>query len=1015
MRKILLLFVTLFMLVLSTSVIVAQVSPKRGMAYGSTSKADLDIVKPGISWWYNWSSQPDAAIKSYYSSQGIEFVPMMWNDSYTVANAIAQIPSGTKYLLAYNEPNFNGEANMTPAQAAAAWPKLEQIASALNLQIISAAAAYCGGTACIPGYTDPVKWHDDFFAACPTCRVDYIAFHNYEPTVGGLVALTGNLKKYGKPIWVTEFAYWDPAAAYADKITYLQQAVSDFENDPDIYRYSWFAGRSSANPSVSILGADGVLTSLGSAYIGAAYGPKNAVPGKIEVEKLYRRRGTQLQATTDIGGGQNVGYTDPGTWNEFLVDINTTGSYTFTFRLASNVATGVFNIKLDDNLIKSNVTVANTGGWQTWVDYNVTGVVLSAGEHLLKFEYTGTGTNMNYFTTIFESAVPATADFSATPLSTCVGNQVVFTDQTTNKSGGETYAWNFGAGASPTTANTSGPITVTYAAGGQKTVALTTTNLNGSNTSTKTNYITVASPPTGCLFSDDFNNNTVAWIAPLGGAFNYTESGTNWTVATTGYGEWDNFNYTLNNSSTASPINFQCAANKPIITIRAKASSKCLLSLTMMDANGRTIDNTNITNLELTTSYQTFIINYAGKFRNYNSGNPGVLDSTNITKLQFAINPGFYSYPIVLNGTTYSSYFNGSIDVDWIGIGNNCSQPASTAPVISNFTPACGGVGTIVTIAGSNLSGATNVSFNGIAGTITSNTATQIIVTAPTGVTAGLIRVTVPVGNTSSASSFNLNTSTTAVTGPASVCANSIGNVYAVTNSSGSVYSWSVPSGASITAGLNTNSITVSFGTASGSVSVTETNAGGCVGTQNTQAVVVNAMPTTANAGSDQNITVYTTLLAGNAPSVGTGQWTLMSGTGNLADNSSPTSTVTALTTGVNTFRWTTTNGTCTSFDDVKINVNVATGVLDQFSTIGNTYYFAPNPFVQKATLKVNSSESLKISAKIIDTRGVCRYTIDSFNSNEAIVLGEELPAGVYTVMLTYSNTVHTFKVVKAE
>ena len=401
-----LLILQLLALTVLSTITLAQVSPKRGMAYGYHTTADLNAVKPGISWWYNWTNTPDAAIASYYSSQGVEYVPMLWNDSYTVANAIAAIPAGTKYLLAYNEPNFNVEANMTPAQAVAAWPKIEQVAAALNLQIISAAPAYCGGSVCLSGYTDPVKWHDDFFAACPTCKVDYIAFHNYEPTVGALTFLTGNLKKYGRPIWVTEFAYWDPAASGAAKIAYLQSAVAAFENDPDIYRYSWFAGRSAANPSVSILGANGVLTSLGSAYIGAAYGPKNSIPGKIEVENLYRRKGTQLQATTDLGGGQNVGYTDPGTWNEYLVNISTSGSYTFKFRLASNATGGSFDIKLDDNLIKSNVIVANTGGWQTWVDYNVTGIALNAGEHLLKFEFKTTGTNMNYFTTIAETTLP---------------------------------------------------------------------------------------------------------------------------------------------------------------------------------------------------------------------------------------------------------------------------------------------------------------------------------------------------------------------------------------------------------------------------------------------------------------------------------------------------------------------------------------------------------------------------------------------------------------------------------
>lgn len=403
MKKIQWLWIVFF----SSSLLVqAQVSPKRGMAYGHHSQADLDKVTEGISWWYNWSSIPDDAIKNYYSSLGVEFVPMAWNNSYNVTDMIAQIPPGAKYLLAYNEPNFKVESNITPAQAAAAWYKIEQVAAAKNLEIVSAAAAYCGGTACINGYDSPITWHDDFFAACPTCKVDYIAFHNYESTVGGLTYLVNTMKKYNRPIWVTEFAYWDTDTE-ANKITYLQNAVSAFENDPDVFRYSWFTGRSTSNPSVSLLGGDGLLKPLGAAYITAAYGPQNTIPGKIEVEKMYRRKGTGFQGTTDTGGGQNVGYTDPGTWNEYLVNVGTTGSYTIRFRVASNVSTGKFNIKLDGQLIKSDVAIASTGGWQTWTNYDVTGIVLPSGQHLLKFEFTGTGTNMNYFTTTYEGTVTA--------------------------------------------------------------------------------------------------------------------------------------------------------------------------------------------------------------------------------------------------------------------------------------------------------------------------------------------------------------------------------------------------------------------------------------------------------------------------------------------------------------------------------------------------------------------------------------------------------------------------------
>ncbi len=54
------------------------------------------------------------------------------------------------------------------------------------------------------------------------------------------------------------------------------------------------------------------------------------------------------------------------------------------------------------------------------------------------------------------------------------------------------------------------------------------------------------------------------------------------------------------------------------------------------------------------------------------------------------------------------------------------------------------------------------------------------------------------------------------------------GVVYSVTNNSGSTYNWTVPAGASIVSGQGTNSITVNFGSSSGDVIVTETNAGGC-------------------------------------------------------------------------------------------------------------------------------------------------------------------------------------------
>jgi len=89
------------------------------------------------------------------------------------------------------------------------------------------------------------------------------------------------------------------------------------------------------------------------------------------------------------------------------------------------------------------------------------------------------------------------------------------------------------------------------------------------------------------------------------------------------------------------------------------------------------------------------------------------------------------------------------------------------------------------------------------------------------------------------------------ITGPTTVCANTTGNVYSITpliNTTG--YSWSVPAGATITAGANTPSITVTFGTASGNVSVYGTST--CAnGVANSIAVTVNPLPSPTITGQD--------------------------------------------------------------------------------------------------------------------------------------------------------------------
>jgi Glycosyl hydrolase catalytic core/F5/8 type C domain len=266
-------FSAILLLVLAWQPAEAQTrSTKRGLGYGYHSAEDMKALSKGMSWWYNWSPTPEAGAASVYTSVGVSFVPMVWGGTPNADQLAASIPAGAQYLLGFNEPNFRSQANMTPSQAAARWPILEDVARRRNLKLVSPAVNYCGDCVSEGGVTfsDPVTYLDAFFAACTNCKVDYIAVHWYACDLSALQWYIGRFKKYNKPIWLTEFACGDMPH---DQITlavqkkYMTDAVNYLENEPAVFRYAWFSGRNNEIPNINLLGASGQLTELGQLYV----------------------------------------------------------------------------------------------------------------------------------------------------------------------------------------------------------------------------------------------------------------------------------------------------------------------------------------------------------------------------------------------------------------------------------------------------------------------------------------------------------------------------------------------------------------------------------------------------------------------------------------------------------------------------------------------------------------------------------------------------------------------------
>jgi hypothetical protein len=251
---------------------------KRGLAYGHHSVADLQVLSPGVSWWYNWDFRPDQDLRAgAYRDAGVEYAPMIWGAKSDRTAAKTSIPDDARVLLGFNEPNFGAQANLSARAAADLWPELEAIADAKNLRLVSPAVNFCGGDC---QDTDPFHYLDAFFAACTGCRVDAVAMHIYvgcSPSGDNQAEWLINhvetyKKRFPQPLWLTEFAC-DSAKTDAEQQAFLEDAVAYLEAEPRVERYAWFSGRATNVAHVDLLGNSGELTALGKAYVNA---PKNA-------------------------------------------------------------------------------------------------------------------------------------------------------------------------------------------------------------------------------------------------------------------------------------------------------------------------------------------------------------------------------------------------------------------------------------------------------------------------------------------------------------------------------------------------------------------------------------------------------------------------------------------------------------------------------------------------------------------------------------------------------------------
>ncbi len=197
-------------------------------------------------------------------------------------------------------------------------------------------------------------------------------------------------------------------------------------------------------------------------------------------------------------------------------------------------------------------------------------------------------------------------------------------------------------------------------------------------------------------------------------------------------------------------------------------------------------------------------------------------------------NANFGMFFRVLNESNNNSR---TASVDYIEITVYYSNPI---PTVTNFTPnnACVNSGTIITINGTNFTGATNVTFNGTAATFTIISNTQITAVLPNGANTGNISVTTPNGTANSTTNFIVNALPTVnpITGNTTLCPNT-STILSSTTTGGT---W-ISANSSV-ATVNSAGLVNGLNTGSSIITYTLTDGNNCSNTTNTT-VTVQALP----------------------------------------------------------------------------------------------------------------------------------------------------------------------------
>jgi len=237
-------------------------APYKGVA----NSACADLVRLGVSWYYNWTLSPGSCTSS-------QFVPMVWGHTgkeQTAAGIKSEVDglvgAGYPTVLGFNEPDNTSQSNLSATTALSLWPSMT---SNVSVRVGSPATqANSTGQAWLSTFMQKVNAD-----TTGQLRVDFIAAHWYGWNAGSCDAGASGLESYikwleaipgNRPIWLTEWGCLNQSnPSVATVQAFFSGAIAMFAKHPRLERYAWYPWTTN-NELVDTDG--GSLTALGALF-----------------------------------------------------------------------------------------------------------------------------------------------------------------------------------------------------------------------------------------------------------------------------------------------------------------------------------------------------------------------------------------------------------------------------------------------------------------------------------------------------------------------------------------------------------------------------------------------------------------------------------------------------------------------------------------------------------------------------------------------------------------------------